>query len=216
MFKHLILMTCFLPLLWTKTLWSQETTCIWFLDSPVLAAQDSPLEFTDTADYRARNTNSYLIDLSSLSLNSAVATITEKVNTPYGDIVLRTKDLKEMAAKIENFGRSEDDMALFVNEIFNRRQSPQFVNPEFLSWVLSSYDHAIKFYYTDYSDPQSGYVPTVFTKGSPAFIQRAGIGQDLDKVRKEMKTSPLRFNTYFSELDAPTDWLHDFETTWLF
>jgi hypothetical protein len=205
-----------MPLLWTKSLWSQETVCIWFLQSSSQITEDSDLGFTDSAAYEARMAHDYLIDFSSIVVNSAVPTITQKVNTPYGDIVFRTKDLKEMAALVENYGRSEDGMALFVNGLFNRRQIPQFVNSEFLSWVLSSYDHTLRFNYVDYSDPRSGYTPTVFTKGNPDFIQRAGIAQDQNKVRKEIKIAPIRFYTYFEDFGSPTDWLYEFEATWIF
>ncbi len=192
------------------------------------------------------SSKSYLIDFTSFNLNGPIPSITEKVLTPFGPVVLRTKDLKDLAATIQNYGLSDDKMTNFVDQVFSRQRTPEFVDPSFLNWLLSSYEHALTFFDTYNLNPTSTLTLTLTSNLNPfensnsnsngSIISNTNSGQSIDafknldpefqhtialnavltKARKELKISPIRFNTQLGPIDAPTSWLHEFEAIWIF
>lgn len=184
--------------------------------SPEDANFTNELDYEITTDATELNYLSYLIDFSSIERNLEATSFSQEIKTVFGPIILKSADLKELLSTIAFFGKNEDTIKDFVNGIFVRRIKLGFINPDFLNWVLLSYDTTHRLSKENFTGSTYGYQPGDLTPQQAQNIQRREIRKEQDKLRQEFKTSPLRFKSFYDLDPTPANWLSQLEIVWIY
>lgn len=160
--------------------------------------------------------NPYLYSTDQLSIPEGLNSITQAVNTIYGPVILRTKDLKEQKETIETYGQDTFNVARFINGVLVGILKPRINHPQFVQWLQQSYEFSLYLRDINFNLPSSGFKPDFMLLRHPEQIQNAGRTEAIKTARSSGNIAPMIFQIEPNITGRPSEGLTENEQIWLF